>query len=197
MRIYFVLCFAAFVAFTQTQLGLAGPPGPPGKRGPTGSKRVRITPYCRVSSKITNFLKQFRSTGLKGASGKKGSAGLRFKSKQSRFANYKWIYNCLHVAFNFQHRIFEKSTYQCCQQCEFPGFSRCMRKYSGAVAQARCNGEAIRCIARCINKKSPTAGRPGPTGGRPGPPGPGAKKCPVKRKKVGGSYCLERSCIRV
>ena len=85
MRIYFVLCFAALVPLTQTQLGLAGPPGPPGKRGPTGSKRVRI-PYCPVSSKITDFLKQFRSIGLKGASGKKGSAGLRFNSGQSCLA---------------------------------------------------------------------------------------------------------------
>jgi hypothetical protein len=82
-----------------------------------------------------------------------------------------------------------------------------MRKYSGAAPHPRCNSEAIRCIARCINKKSPTGGRPGPTAdqpdrpgptaGRPGPPGPGPKKCPVKRKQVGGSYCLERSCIRV
>jgi hypothetical protein len=115
----------------------------------------------------------------------------------STLQNNKWIYNCLHVGFNFQDRILEVPIYQCCQQCKFPAFSRCMRKYSGAVAQPRCNGDAIRCIARCINKKSPTAGRPGPTGGRPGPPGPGPKKCPVKHKRVGGSYCLERSCIHV
>ena len=74
MRIYFVLCFA-LVAFTQVQLGLAGLPGPPGRKGPTGPKGVP-PPYCQVSSKITDFLKQFRSTSLKGAaSGEKGSAG--------------------------------------------------------------------------------------------------------------------------
>jgi hypothetical protein len=106
----------------------------------------------------------------------------------STLQKYKWVYNCLHAGYNFQHRIFEVPIYQCCQQCEFPDFSHCMR--SGVVVQ--CNSEALRCIARCINNKGPTAGQPGP----PGPPGP--KKCPVKRKKVpGGSDCLERSCIHV
>ncbi|CAB4042066.1 Hypothetical predicted protein [Paramuricea clavata] len=182
MRIYFVLCFA-LVAFTQTQLGLAGPPGPRGRSGALGPKGDP-PPYCRVSSKITDFLKQFRSTSLKGASGKKGSAG------STSSLNYKWIYNCLHAGINFQQRIFEVPVYECCQQCELPDFSDCMRRYSGAVAQ--CNSEALRCIARCINNKGPTAGQPGP----PGPPGP--RKCPVKRKKVlGGSDCLERSCVKI
>jgi hypothetical protein len=87
MRIYFFLCFAALVALTQTQLGLAGPPGPPGKRGPTGSKRVLI-PYCPVSSKITTFLNQFRSIGI--PKGRDGLRGIQKRSAVSYKVNAYW-----------------------------------------------------------------------------------------------------------
>jgi hypothetical protein len=106
----------------------------------------------------------------------------------------KWVYNCLHAGLNYQDGIFEVPTFQCCKKCEFPGFSYCTRRYTAVTAQSRCNSEALRCISRCMNKKiggtlvDPRARMLGR---------PRSQKCPTKRKKVGGSYCLERSCIRV
>ncbi|CAB3991395.1 Hypothetical predicted protein [Paramuricea clavata] len=199
MRIYFVLCFTlALVSLTQAK-GY-------GKKGSTDLKRVpppRTMKYCQVSSKITTFLNQFRSIGVpKGRDGfrsigiPKGRDGLR--GIQKRSAGNKWVYNCLHAGLNYQHRIFELPTFHCCKKCEFPGFSYCTRRYTAVIAQSRCNSEALRCIARCIkqstNKKiggtvvDPRARMLGR---------PRSQKCPMKRKKVGGSYCLERSCIRV
>ena len=211
------VCLAVFftlvtIVITQTQFGHAGRSGPwgvrgdpgivgaPGEVGPPGPVGKKGTPqvkYCSVSSKITTFLRQFRVKGRDGATGRMG------RTKRQTSAT-SWIYQgvCLHAGLNFQKNRFEVRTEHCCEKCRFPNFWRCMRKVSGSERHSRCHSEAIRCIASCINtngrqpgRPGPTAGRPGPTGGRPGRPGP--QECPATRKKVGNSYCLERSCIPV
>lgn len=68
MRSWFVSCFVlSMVVFLQVcQARLRGPSGRIGLPGPKGVAPVK---YCAISTKITTFLKQFRSVGLKGASG--------------------------------------------------------------------------------------------------------------------------------
>ena len=220
MRVYLAVCCALVtIVVTQTQSGHAGRSGPSGVRGnpgivgapgPIGDKGTPQMKYCPVSSSITNFLRQFRFTGLNGATGRKG------RTKRQTSAS-SWIIQpniCLHAGFNVQEHIFEMRTKHCCDKCRRTNFGKCMRKFSGPE---RCHSEAIRCIATCINTNGGQPGRlrpkggcpvppgakgspapPGPTGGRPGRPGlPAPQKCPTTRKKVGNSYCLERSCIPV
>ena len=80
MRSWFVSCFAlsmvAFLQACQARLpgpsGRIGPPGPIGRTGPPGPmlpKGAAPVKYCAISTKITTFLKQFRSVGLRGATG--------------------------------------------------------------------------------------------------------------------------------
>lgn len=68
MRSWFVSCFVlSTVVFLQAcQARLRGPSGRIGLPGPKGAAPVK---YCAISTKITTFLKRFRSVGLKGASG--------------------------------------------------------------------------------------------------------------------------------
>lgn len=101
-----------------------------------------------------------------------------------------WSFECLYAGYNSDADRFELPAYHCCKKCEWPGFSICWNKFRANpdVARIKCNSNAMRCISKCLcNTRS---------GGQPGPPGP-QSKCQVKRKRIGRSFCLQRSCIRV
>ena len=208
MRVYPAACFALVtIVATQVQFGHAGRSFLPVIRerldmdeadvmvpGPIGPKR---TPYCPVNAKITSFLgkRPFEKFFFRR---NEATEARTSRTRITRSAT-RWLYNCLHAGLNAQENIFEMPTYQCCQKCEFPNFPKCMRNVSGFLRHSKCNSAALRCIARCINTKG---GQPGRQVLKRGQVRPIAQKkvnekCPTTRKRVGNSYCLERSCIPV
>ena len=204
MTAYLAVCFALVtIAVTQAQFGYAGRLGPSevrgyprmvgvlgevGLPGPIGEKAAPPMEYCNVSSKIMSFIRRFRSTGLNGTTGGKG------RTKRQTSAT-SWIHQpiiCLHAGFNVQESIFDMRTNHCCDKCRRTKFGKCIQKFPGSE---RCHSEAIRCIASCINTNGGRPVPPGLTGGRPDLPAP--EECPTTPKRVGDSYCIERSCIPV
>ena len=212
MRVYPFVCFALVtIVVTQTQFGDAGRnsffparmelletdedigivprPVSPIKR-PKGTPQIT---FCPVSSKITSFLS--RRPFEKFFFGRNEATERRSRTRMTRSVT-RWAYNCLHAGLNVQENIFEMPTYRCCEKCEFPNFPKCMQTVSGFLRQSKCNSKALRCIARCINTKGGQPVRPAQKRKHVRPVAR-VEKCPTTRKRVGNSYCLERSCIPV
>lgn len=182
--------------FHTAESGLAG------LRGPAGVK-VGIR-YCKVNPTIAAFLKQIqfkrKPVPSKGSiSSVPRRPGSVFAKNRNPRSAIRWPYNCKHTALNYEKLVFEHDTYTCCMACNSRDFSQCVTKYGRLDGMVRCPSNAMRCIVKCIYKTisqgKGQAGKPG-TAGKPGPKGDtGGTKCSTTKKKVGKSYCFERSCI--